>query len=207
MFPSLEVKSHSSNALARWPLPDTKEGVDLKLVAVGPSDRWDKRDIQWTQRLFTRLADKTSSWLANIPDRIAGYSLHFYCGTAGNSSLDYTDADYYEHLWRADQMEKVITEHWNVLGGFDFDRKIKLYIDEWGAWYKQLTEVHSTHLFGQTSTMRDAFIAALTLDTFNRHADKVAVGNIAQLVNNLQEIHGWEGTILQKLNKIIDTLG
>ena len=85
-------------------------------------------------------------------------------------------------------MEKIITEHWNVLGAFDFDHKIKLYIDEWGAWHKQKTEVHSTHLFGQTSTMRDALIAALTLDTFNRHADKVAVGNIAQLINNLQSL-------------------
>lgn len=162
-------------------------GLDLKLVAVGPSDAWDKRDIQWTRRLFTRLADKSNSW-TYIPDRIAGYSLHFYCGTTGNSSIDYSDDDYYELLWRADQMEKIITEHWEVLGAFDFDRKIKLYIDEWGAWHKQLTEVHSTHLFGQTSTMRDAFIAALTLDTFNRHADKVAVGNIAQLVNNLQSL-------------------
>jgi alpha-N-arabinofuranosidase len=160
---------------------------DLKLVAVGPSDSWNNRDIRWTQRLFTRLADKSNSW-TYIPDRIAGYSLHFYCGTTGNSSIDYTDEDYYELLWRADQMEKIITEHWKVLGGFDFDRKIKLYIDEWGAWHKQLTEVHATHLFGQTSTMRDAFIAALTLDTFNRHADKVAVGNIAQLVNNLQSL-------------------
>jgi len=30
---------------------------------------------------------------------------------------------------------------------------------------------------------------------------------LSQLVNNLQELHGWEGTILHKLNKIIDTLG
>jgi alpha-N-arabinofuranosidase len=162
-------------------------GVDLKLVAVGPSDGWNNRDIEWTRRLFTRLADKSNSW-TYIPDRIAGYSLHFYCGTTGNSSIDYSDDEYYELLWRADQMEKIITEHWDVLGAFDFDRNIKLYIDEWGAWHRQLTEVHSTHLFGQTSTMRDAFIAALTLDTFNRHADKVAVANIAQLVNNLQSL-------------------
>ena len=44
------------------------------------------------------------------------------------------------------------------------------------------------NLFGQTSTMREALIAALTLDTFNRHADKVVVANIAQLVNNLHSL-------------------
>jgi alpha-L-arabinofuranosidase len=32
---------------------------------------------------------------------------------------------------------------------------------------------------------RDALISALTLDTFNRHADKVAMANVAQLINNL----------------------
>jgi alpha-N-arabinofuranosidase len=43
-------------------------------------------------------------------------------------------------------------------------------------------------LFGQTSTLRDALIAALTLDTFHRHADKVVMGNVAQLINNLHSL-------------------
>lgn len=161
--------------------------VDMKLVAVGPSDSWNRRDLEWTRRFFTAMAEKSAHW-ANLLERIDGYSLHFYCGTTGKSSLDYTDEDYYEHIYRADQMEKIITEHWNVIGAFDHDRRIKLYVDEWGAWHPQLTEVHNTHLFGQTSTMRDAMIAALSLDTFNRHADKVVMGNIAQLVNNLQSL-------------------
>jgi len=161
--------------------------VDLKLVAVGPSDSWNRRDTEWTRRFFTALAERSAVW-SNLMNRVDGYSLHFYCSTTGNSSLDYTDEDYYEHLWRADQMEKIITEHWNIIGAFDFDHNIKLYIDEWGAWHAQKTEVHNTHLFGQTSTMRDALIAALTLDTFNRHADKVVMGNIAQLINNLHSL-------------------
>jgi alpha-N-arabinofuranosidase len=36
--------------------------------------------------------------------------------------------------------------------------------------------------------MRDALIAALTLDIFNRHADKVAMANVAQLINNLHSL-------------------
>ena len=161
--------------------------VNMKLVAVGPSDSWNRRDTEWTRRFFTSISERSAFWSDLMP-RIQGYSIHFYCGTTGSSSLDYTDADYYEHLWRADQMEKIITEHWKVMGAFDFDRKIKLYVDEWGAWHLQKTEVHNTHLFGQTSTMRDALIAALTLDTFNRHADKVVMGNIAQLINNLHSL-------------------
>ena len=36
--------------------------------------------------------------------------------------------------------------------------------------------------------MRDALLAGLTLDTFNRHADKVAMANVAQLVNCLHSL-------------------
>jgi alpha-N-arabinofuranosidase len=43
------------------------------------------------------------------------------------------------------------------------------------------------------STLRDAHVAALTLDTFNRHADKVDMANVAQLVNNLQSLFLADG--------------
>ena len=36
--------------------------------------------------------------------------------------------------------------------------------------------------------MRDALLAGLTLDIFQRHADKVAMANVAQLVNCLQSL-------------------
>jgi len=65
---------------------------------------------------------------------------------------------------------------------------VKLVVDEWGAWYRPGTEVHPTHLFGQQSTMRDALLTALTLDAFHRHADKVAMANVAQLVNCLHSL-------------------
>ena len=61
-------------------------------------------------------------------------------------------------------------------------------MDEWGAWYKPGSEVHNSHLLGQQATIRDAVLAGLTLDIFHRHADKVAMANIAQLVNCLQSL-------------------
>jgi alpha-N-arabinofuranosidase len=42
--------------------------------------------------------------------------------------------------------------------------------------------------------MRDALVAAITLDTFNRHADKIAMANIAQLVNVLQALILTDGS-------------
>jgi alpha-N-arabinofuranosidase len=66
--------------------------------------------------------------------------------------------------------------------------RAKLVVDEWGAWHKPGTEPFGEALFGQQNTMRDALVAALTLDTFQRHADKVAMANVAQLVNCLQSL-------------------
>src|SRR5216117_3012593 len=85
-------------------------------------------------------------------------------------------------------MESLITSHWQVMGESDRERRVKLVVDEWGARHKMTTNLDPAHLFGQQSTIRDALVAGLTLDTFNRHADKVAMANIAQLVNCIQSL-------------------
>ena len=45
----------------------------------------------------------------------------------------------------------------------------------------------------QQNTMRDAMVAALSLNIFNRHSDRVAMANIAQLCNVLQAVVLTEG--------------
>ena len=44
------------------------------------------------------------------------------------------------------------------------------------------------YLWAYPGTLRDALVAALTLDTFNRHADKIAMANVAQLVNTIHSL-------------------
>ncbi len=85
-------------------------------------------------------------------------------------------------------MESLIKQHWSAMGEVDKEHRVKLVVDEWGAWHQPGTEIDRTFLFGQTSTMRDALAAALTLDTFHRHADKIAMANVAQLINNLHSL-------------------
>ena len=51
----------------------------------------------------------------------------------------------------------------------------------------------------QQNTIRDALVAALSLDIFNRHADKVVMSNIAQTINVLQ------ATILTDGDKMLVT--
>ena len=61
-------------------------------------------------------------------------------------------------------------------------------VDEYGSWHQAGTEIDPSHIFGQQITIRDAVLTALTLDTFNRHPDKVSMANCAQLINNLNAL-------------------
>ena len=75
-----------------------------------------------------------------------------------------------------------------MLNAFDPQRRVKLAIDEWGSWHKPGSEAVPSHTLGQVSTLRDALLAGLSLDIFHRHADRVGMANLAQLVNCLQAL-------------------
>ncbi len=156
-------------------------GVPLKFIASGPNGG----DLNWTHGFFRKLTENGKGHLRSV----YGWALHYYCGTAGKGqAIDFTVDDWYDLLVKADRMESLITRHWDAMGEVDTERRVKLIVDEWGAWHRAGTEIHPAFLFGQTPTLRDALISAITLDTFNRHADKVAMANAAQLINNLHAL-------------------
>jgi alpha-N-arabinofuranosidase len=166
-------------------------GVDVSFVGSGPNGG----DFGWTRRFFTKLLEKGEGQL----NRLWGWGLHHYSwNTSRGATSDWYDGkgdaitfttdEWYELLNEGDRMDGLITGHWAVMGELDRRHRVKLAVDEWGAWYREGTEVHPGHLLGQQSTMRDGLLAALTLDTFQRHADKVAMGNVAQLVNCLHSL-------------------
>jgi alpha-N-arabinofuranosidase len=68
---------------------------------------------------------------------------------------------------------------------YDPQKKIALVVDEWGAWYAPLPGSNPGFLVQQNS-MRDAILAALNLNIFARHSDRVRMANIAQMINVLQ---------------------
>jgi alpha-N-arabinofuranosidase len=145
-------------------------GVPLYLIAAGP----DGNKTEWTRRFFSKWADG-----ARAP--IHGWAPHYYCGTTGHA-LNFSQDQWYEQLYKADRMENLINDQWATLAEFDPKHAVKLVIDEWGSWHPAGTEINKRHLYEQMGTLRDALVAALTLDTFNRHADKVDMANVAQLV-------------------------
>ena len=166
-------------------------GVDLSFVASGAN----VDDYNWTRGFFSKIAEKNRG----LFNGIFGWGLHHYAWNVSmgktndwfagkGDALKFNDAEYYELLREADRMESFVNQHWTIMGEYDRQHRVKLVVDEWGAWYKPGTEVHPTHLLGQQSTMRDAVLAGVTLDTFNRHADKVAMANVAQLINCLHSL-------------------
>jgi alpha-L-arabinofuranosidase len=164
-------------------------GVGTSLVASGGNEG----NADWTHRLFAKLARMGTL------NRVWGLSLHHYSWNAsGGRTNDWTagkrdalqfDAEqYYDILRAADETEAMIEEQWTVMGEHDSRHRTKLVVDEWGSWYASGTEPFAEALLGQQNTMRDAVLAGLTLDIFNRHADKVAMASVAQLVNCLQSL-------------------
>jgi len=86
-------------------------------------------------------------------------------------------------------MESLIEKHWQIMGETDAGHAVKLVVDEWGSWYRPGSSLTPSNLFEQTPTLRDAVFSAMTLDTFNRNADKVAMANCAQLINCLNSLY------------------
>ena len=150
-------------------------GTPLCLVACGPSSN----DPEWTRRFFAKIQGRQHGFT-----RIHGFSAHYYCGTAG-SATEYTVEEWYRLLCQSVEMESLIKQQRAIMDGFDPQRKIGLIVDEWGAWHPATPGRNPRHLW-QQNTLRDALVAAATLDIFNRHADKIMMGNIAQTINVLQ---------------------
>lgn len=152
--------------------------VPLAFIASGPN----VADYAWTRSFFTKLTEKGPGALRSV----FGTALHYYCGGAhAGSSLEFNDEGWYSLLGDAGNMEDLIRNHWMIMGESDPQHSVKLIVDEWGAWHETDPTIHPGYLWAYWPTLRDALVSGLTLDIFNRHADKVAMANAAQLINNI----------------------
>jgi alpha-N-arabinofuranosidase len=151
-----------------------------RFVAVGPNGD----DVDWTRRLFAALH-------ANPEQRhLWGLSVHYYTSGsptkfAAGDALKFTADEHYDLLTRGSIMEKVVTDHWTAMGP---KPTVKLVVDEWGAWYGKGTQLAPEYNLSQQSTMRDALLTGITLDIYQRHADKVAVAAVAQTINCIHSL-------------------
>ncbi len=148
------------------------DGNKLFKIASGASDY----DYKWTETL-----------MKNVGGRMSGLSLHYY--TVRNwkdkgSATKFDNSEYLSTITKCLDIENVVKKHIAIMDKYDPQRKVGLMVDEWGTWWDQEPGNHS--VLYQQNTMRDAFVAALTLNIFNKYTDRIKMANIAQVVNVLQ---------------------
>jgi alpha-N-arabinofuranosidase len=100
-------------------------------------------------------------------------------------ALTFSENDWIMTLRTTLLMDEYVRKHSEAMDKHDPEKKIGLYVDEWGAWYDVEPGTNPGFLF-QQNTMRDAVIAGLNLNIFQAHADRVRMANIAQMINVLQ---------------------
>ena len=150
-------------------------GNELFKIASGASDY----DYNWTEVL-----------MKNVGTRMNGLSLHYYTVMDWNkkgSATQFNDDDYYATLGKCLEIEDVIKRHISIMDRYDAAKHVGLMVDEWGTWWDQEPGTIPGHLF-QQNTMRDAMVAALTLNVFHKYTDRIRMANIAQIANVLQSM-------------------
>jgi alpha-N-arabinofuranosidase len=153
---------------------DTPEGNRAEKIASGPYGD----DYHWTEIMLSHAAKFMDA-----------YSLHYYTLPGDwekkGPSTGFDEGDWAVTIAKALQIDEYVTKHSEVMDKYDPDKRIGLYVDEWGTWYDPEPGRNPAFLF-QQNTIRDAVTAASTLHIFHRHADRVRMSLVAQMVNVLQ---------------------
>lgn len=158
-----------------------KSGRMLK-IGVGPGGG-EPRFAEWTETIMKSWKGRHWSW-----DHMDGLSLHNYTVVrvpASYKSVGFDEKAYAEILQDTLKMDALIGQHGAIMDKYDPEKKVALVVDEWGSWYAQLPGTTPGFL-AQQNSVRDALIAALNINIFARHADRVRMANIAQMINVLQ---------------------
>ncbi len=151
----------------------------MQRIAVGPNGG----DTAYTEAVMKSYKGRSWAW------DIEGLSLHYYTTGGGfpltQKSTGFGEKEYAFILQDTLKMDELIKTHSAIMDKYDPEKKVSLVVDEWGAWYVATPGTNPGFLM-QQNTQRDAVLSALNLNIFARHADRVRMANIAQMVNVLQ---------------------
>ena len=155
-------------------------------------------DYEWTQEVMKACFRRTSPQQHGMMD---GLSLHYYTVPETwdhkGSATEFAEKDWYKTMKKTMYMEELIRRHSAIMDQYDPDKQIGMIVDEWGTWYDVEPGTNPGFLY-QQNTMRDALVAGINLNLFNKHSDRVKMANIAQMVNVLQSMILTEGEKMVK---------
>jgi len=161
-------------------------GNKLYKIACGTGTSVGDTGFNWTKTLMEKAGKQMD-----------GISLHYYTIPTGNwkrkgSSTDFNDEEYNQTMTYASYIDKIISDNAAVMDLYDPEKRVGLIVDEWGTWFDVEPGTNPGFLY-QQSTVRDALVAAISLNIFNKHSDRVHMANIAQLINVLQAVMLTDG--------------
>ncbi len=152
-------------------------GAPLKKIASGSNGE----DYNWTDVCMKKIA----------PGQMWGISMHYYTivntWEKKGSATAFNEEEYFKGLKNCLHIEELINRHSAIMDKYDPQKKVALAVDEWGIWTDAEPGTNPAFLYQQNS-LRDALIAASTLNIFNNHCERVRMANLAQTVNVLQAL-------------------
>ncbi len=150
-------------------------------------------DYIWTEEVMKNTHHGVQEQFHGFMD---GLSLHYYTvpGTWEHkgSATHFDEEEWYRTLKKTLYMETLIKRHEEIMNQYDPKHKNAIIIDEWGTWYDCEPGTNPGFLY-QQNTMRDALVAGINLNLFNKNCNRVRMANIAQMVNVLQAVILTEG--------------
>ncbi len=150
-------------------------------------------DYEWTKVVLETTHQHAPAFLHGFMN---GLSLHYYTHPEGwevkGSATDFDEKVWYKTLSKTLYMETLINRHGAIMDQYDPEKIIGMIVDEWGTWFTCEPGTNPGFLY-QQNTMRDALVAGINLNIFNKHCDRVKMANLAQIVNVLQAVILTEG--------------
>ena len=135
-------------------------------------------------------ADYSGKLLENpeVPALADGVSLHFYTLPRGDWSdkgkaLGFPESEWASTMQTTLMIDDIIVNQLAVMDAASPDKKLDILPDEWGVWVDTEEGDPALH---QQGTIREAVVAALNFNIFHKHAERLPMANIAQMVNVLQ---------------------
>lgn len=168
---------------------DYKEGHKIQKICCGAN----VDDYEWTREVLATCFKHSLPFQHGFMD---GLSLHYYVHPEGweikGSATEFDQKVWYKTMSKTLFMEELIRRHATIMDEYDPDKTIAMIVDEWGTWFTCEPGTNPGFLY-QQNTMRDALVAGITLNLFNKHSDRIKMANIAQMVNVLQSVILTEG--------------
>ena len=161
----------------------------LYKVACGPN----VDDYHWMETLMRD---------GNPGRSFQGISLHYYTvcheWNKKGSATQFDENEYFTTMKKTLFMDELLDKHIRIMDKYDPNNRVGLIVDEWGNWHDVEPGTNPGFLY-QQNTLRDALVASVNLDLFNKYSRRVKMANIAQTVNVLQAM------ILTKDDQIVKT--